>query len=189
MPANIIDINDLNLSFPTYLILDASVLLGGFLPSTQTSKHSVAVNFLKRLQMQVSYENTMALLPLLAYEECLFKIISIEIEANPINGNHWHQKYKKNPQVISNTQTSVIKFNKFLQSFPISIIEPEDLVDSNNSNSIELNIRMNQFIYLYNILPKDATILSSADRLGITHIASLDKDFSRANGFTIYLPT
>ena len=188
MPANIIRLNSANLHLPTLLVLDASILLEGVLPNNQNVRHQQGIDFLHLLQTEAKNGNTMGLLPLLAYEECLFKIIQIELKDNPINDKRWHDKYKEFPDLIAQTKNTVDRFNSFLKAFPISIIEPEDLTVGDSPSSVKFSEKINHYIYSCNILPKDATILSSADRLGITHIATMDKDFERVDGFTVYLP-
>ncbi|MGH2523976.1 MAG: hypothetical protein ACRDH2_15830, partial [Anaerolineales bacterium] len=51
-----------------------------------------------------------------------------------------------------------------------------------------LSTRMGELINQFAILPKDATILSEAERLGIYTVATLDSDWSRAEGFTVFAP-
>ena len=45
--------------------------------------------------------------------------------------------------------------------------------------------RMKDLIFQYLILPKDATILSEAERLGIDTVVTLDNDWTRADGFSV----
>jgi predicted nucleic acid-binding protein len=40
----------------------------------------------------------------------------------------------------------------------------------------------------FSVLPKDASILSEAERLGVYTAATLDSDWTRADGFTVFAP-
>ena len=74
-----------------------------------------------------------------------------------------------------------------LQAFPVVILEPEDL--SGTSRLPSVADCMTDYVGRFDILPKDATILSEARRVGVFYIATLDKDYERADGFTVFLPT
>jgi hypothetical protein len=75
-----------------------------------------------------------------------------------------------------------------LTVFPIEITEPEDLAVLPKGRAPSLSVRIGEFINQFSVLPKDATIFSEAERLGIRTVATLGSDWSRADGFTVFAP-
>jgi predicted nucleic acid-binding protein len=189
MPATLIDISDPNLEFPDFLVLDASLVLELALsPENHHHYHAAAINFLRRLQPLARQEQVMPLLPLLAFEECYFKICRLEIESylsNIKNNQFWHTYYKQNPQILERARTTISNFYQILQAFPIVIVEPEDLAVMPIDTEQRLADRMGEMIFDFLVLPKDATILSNAIRLGVDTVVTLDKDWARADGFNV----
>lgn len=193
MPARVVDINDPDLQFPELIVLDASIVLW-LRPDSQQSHNNfiTAISFFNRLQPLANQGRVKPILPLLAFEECLFKICQFEINAHIQNiglSNYWVRYYKQNPQVLLRTQSAVDNFCQILQAFPIIVTEPEDLAISPIDTEARLADRMKDLIYQFLILPKDATILGEAERLGIDTVVTLDNDWTRADAAPhIHLP-
>lgn len=189
MSATLIDINDPNLQFPDLLVLDSSLVLElGLSPTDHHPNHLAAINFLRRLEYLAKRGEVMPLLPLLAFEECYFKICRLEIESylSSINNNEfWRNYYKQNPEVLERARATINNFYRILQAFPIVIVEPEDLAALPIDTEQRLADRMGEMIFNFAVLPKDATILSNAERLGIDTVATLDSDWARADGFKV----
>jgi predicted nucleic acid-binding protein len=188
MAAILIDINDPNIQLPEFIVLDASVVLELRVSPNRQRHHNSAINFFRRLRPLASSGQVMPLLPLLALEECYFKICQYKILEFLANNNiqtPWHRYYKQNPQIIQNTVQNLQVFYNILRSFPIVVIEPEDLAVLPIDTEPRLSERMKDFIQNFLILPKDATILSNAERLGIDTVVTLDSDWSRADGFKV----
>ena len=189
MTANVIDINDPNLQLPEFIVLDASIVL--WLRPNHPQNHpnsNIAIQFFNRLQHLVNQGRVKPILPLLAFEECLFKICQLEIKAHIQNiglNIDWKRYYKQNPQALLRTQSAVDNFCQILQAFPIIVTEPEDLAINPIDTEARLADRMKDLIYQFLILPKDATILSEAERLGIDTVVTLDNDWTRADGFSV----
>jgi len=99
----------------------------------------------------------------------------------------WHDYYKAHPSSLRSAVPRLRQFFQALQAFPI-VVEPEDLAVQPKGRVPLLADRLTDLIDQYSILPKDATILSDAERLGIFTVATLDSDWKRASGFTVIAP-
>ena len=183
--------NDSSIAMPEFIVLDASVILE-LRPPIQNPPHPnhVAANsFLNRLRPFAATGNSMPILPLLAFEEICFKlcqqVIVSKLKANN-SSMYWHHYYKNNPQIINSCIPVLEKFHKILTSFPILITEPEDISVTPRGTEKGLAERMIDIMTSFNLLPKDANIISEAERLGIHNLASLDKDWERASGFNVF---
>lgn len=186
MPARILDISNPNIHFPDFIVLDASIILELTpSPSYSHNHHTLAVNLFNRLRPLAQQGQVMLLLPLLAFEECLFKLCEKEIRAQTPQQVSWHEFYKNNPQVILGSRQIIDSFCTILRGFPIDIVEPEDLSILPIGTAPKLQDRMVEMLFNFQVLPKDATILSTAERLGVDTVISLDRDWQRADGFTV----
>jgi len=188
MPAVVRDIRDASLQLPQFIIVDASLLLELVPNSPPHRNHIIAIEFLNRIRNAAQRGEVIPLISYLGLEEFFFKICQIYLdEKGKSHKLKWHEYYKKNPSFISATIYPVlIKHYQMLKAFPLFILEPVDL--TTKSKMIPLAECMIDFIGRFNILPKDATILSEAKRIGVFCIATLDGDFLRADGFTILFP-
>jgi predicted nucleic acid-binding protein len=186
MPARILDISDQNIGFPDFIVLDTSIVLELTPnPSSPHPHHDLAVNIFNRLSPLAQQGQIILLLPLLAFEECLFKLCQRDIQARSQSQARWLDFYKRDPQVILHSQQTINHFCTILRAFPIDIVEPEDLTIPRIETLPKLQDRMVEMLFNFRVLPKDATILSTAERLGIDTVITLDQDFKRADGFTI----
>ncbi|MBI3360888.1 MAG: hypothetical protein HY023_07240 [Chloroflexi bacterium] len=188
MPASLLDIGDPNLLLPEFLVLDASLVLELVPDPAHLHKHhALAVAFLNRLRSAARQEIVKPILPLLAFEECYFKLCKrVLIEYGRLAGGvRWDRYYKANPLAIRSIYPVLMKLHNDLLAFPIEITEPEDLAVRPKGREPLLSDRMGDLINQFAILPKDSTILSEAERLGIFTVATLDSDWSRADGFTV----
>ena len=190
MPANLQDISDHTLILPEFLILDASIILELTPDPTRSHKnHLIAVDFLNRLRMAAKGDQVIPILPLLALEECYFKLCKRALIAYAtLAGVSWENYYKTNPVIIRSIYPALEQLYKALLAFPIIITEPEDLAIQSKGNKAPLASRIGDLVYQFAVLPKDATILSEAERLGVYTVATLDSDWSRADGFTVICP-
>jgi len=190
MPSILLDISNPNLNIPELLVLDASLILELTPnPVRPHPHHTLAVNFLNRLQAAAQQGQVMTLLPRLAFEECYFKIcLRFLVPDAKRVGMHWHDYYKKNPTAIRAATSTLTLFYQLLQAFPIEVIEPEDLAVTPKGREPPLADRLGDLINQFAVLPKDATILGEAERLGIYTVATLDSDWTRADGFTVIIP-
>lgn len=188
MSATIIDLRNTSIHFPDFIILDASIVLELW-PNLPGQYHSIVVDFFRRIQPLVDQGQVIPLLPLLAFEECCFKLCRIGIESHLSNIQQsnifWHNYYKTNPGILNGLETQIRSFYQILQAFPIVIIEPEDLAVNPIETEPRLADRMIDMMLGFQVLPKDATILSNAERLGIDTVVTLDSDWRRADGFTV----
>ncbi len=191
MPPILRDIRDLNAPLPEFIVLDTSLILELHpVSSSANSNHTLAVNFLNRLKSEARQTRVKPLLPLLAFEECYFKIcqLILTVYGKSAGGMKWHDYYKQHPLTIRSIHPVLMQLYQTLLSFPIEIAEPEDLAIYPKGRELLLAARMGDLINQFAILPKDATILAEAERLGIYAVATLDRDWSRADGFTVFAP-
>ncbi len=190
MPTTLLDIGDTRLALPEFLVLDASIVLELAADPAQPHPHHIlAVNFLNRLRQFARQGVVKPILPLLAFEECYFKLCWRFLD--PLSKSAklpWKFYYKKNPAVIHDIHPILSQFYQALLAFPIEITEPEDTAVYPKGREPLLATRIGDFISRFAVLPKDATILSEAERLGVYTVATLDSDWSRADGFTVIAP-
>ena len=190
MSATLLDISDYSIPLPEFIVLDASLVLELTpSPSQPHRNHAVAIAFLQRLEINAQQGRVKPILPLLAFEECYFKICQrVLIAYAQMVGEKWHDYYKKNPLVIRSIHPALMTLYRTLLSFPIEITEPEDIAIQPKGREPSLSSRIGDFIDKFAVLPRDATIFSEAERLGIYTVATLDSDWLRADGFTVYAP-
>lgn len=184
MPAIFQDIRNPSTQIPEFVIIDASLVLE--LPTSPVSRPSrgFAVSFLNRLRNDAISGTVIPLLPHLALEECMFKICQRHfIRISQRTGIKWHEYYKQNPSSIRIIYPTLMSFYSQIIAFPMVVVEPEDLATPNPQKTISEG--MIEYINDFELLPKDAAILSEADRMGVYAIATLDRDYLRADGFTV----
>jgi hypothetical protein len=202
--ATILDLGNPNVPLPTFLLIDASVLLAIRLPPGvgPNPRGADTRQFLRRVRQSYNHGNTVPLVCITTLEECYFKIISNKFRSDPslssrratvaarlrcsVNQVGWHRLYKDYPQFIQNCSADLQSFYQFVVGIPLTILEPEDLVNP-GVEFPPIEGRMQHYILSCSILPKDAYLIAVAERLGVNHIATLDQDFARlGSGFTIY---
>lgn len=193
MPATIVDINRHPVPLPEFMVLDASMLLSlrtVLMPGGGRAHHRMAARFLQRIRPAALSGTVKLLLPLLAFEECYFKLCYWIIEpiAQAAGARYWTAYCKSSPAVFANAIPHLQSFYRMLSAFPIEITEPEDIAIYPKGRETSLSTRMGEFINRFAVLPKDATILAEAERLGVFTVATLDSDWRRADGFTVFAP-
>ncbi|MFW6042527.1 MAG: hypothetical protein ACOC9C_02470 [Chloroflexota bacterium] len=186
MAATLHDMADPRIPLPDFLVLDASVILR-LHPHLTHRYQTVAQNFLTRAQRSARRNEVLLLLPYLALEECYFNICKFVLQDICGQGNYWHEYYKNNPHQLSQAYPQLAHLRQILRSFPMKILEPDDLVASSPA-PVRLSTRMLEFVRDFQVLPKDAAILAEAERVGAHTVATLDADWSRADGFDVIMP-
>ena len=189
MPATLVDIADASFSLPEFIVLDASLVLE-LRPGSTTghTRHILATNFLTRLSSAAQGGSVKTILPLLAFEECYFKLCQWTLRPLCGPGITWHEYYKRNPNALAGAVPRLRTFHRILLAFPMEITEPEDTAIQPRGRAPIRSNRIGEFIDRFSVLPRDATILSEAERLGINTVATLDGDWKRATGFTVIAP-
>lgn len=202
--ATVVNLRDSNLPLPAFLLFDASILLATrSVPGAPVPPRSAdAIQFLRRVQQACHNGNTIPLVCVLTLEECYFKIIQWRYQNDPSlspqrtvvaaqlgrqpNQVGWHELCKHHPRFIQNCFPELQAFFQFVIGIPLTILEPEDLASPNVALP-SIAERMRHYIHSCCILPKDALLIAIADRLGVQHIATLEKDFNRLGvDFTVY---
>jgi len=188
MAAVINDISDPYLQLPEFLVIDASLLLELGPIEPHPKHHSIALDFLRRVREAAQSGKVKPLIPYLVLEECYFKICKYCLKKQGgLTDMPWDRYYKANPEFIGATiYPMLMRYYQMLKTFPMVILDPIDL--SIKTDVLPIADTMTDFIRQFNILPKDATILSEAKRIGVFYIATLDRDYLRADGFTILFP-
>jgi len=97
---------------------------------------------------------------------------------------NWLKAYKDQPDLLRACIPETTRFRELLAAIPLTPVRPEDLVTSTVTDLLEK--RMRHFITAYYLLPQDALILAQAERLGVRAVATLDRDWRRANVFDVY---
>jgi len=182
MPASLHDMGDASTPLPELIILDTSVLL-----ELSNRSHPEALSFLGRLTQQALRGNALILVPLLVMEECYFKLIQGQYEKAGYK-QWYHEGYKAHPEQIAVFGPLLSVFEQGVLSLPAVITGPDDLIVSSDSAMLPLHQKMLENIRDFQVLPKDAYIVAEAQRLGVTDMATLDKDWDRFDGFTVYRP-
>jgi hypothetical protein len=175
-------------ALPDVLAIDANLLLELIQSKRkpQTLRQIAVARFLKRLRVAVKSGNLLCVTPLNTLEECYFQIIKrYFVKALPTSSSvTWADLYKDNPNLINSCMPLIRHFRALIQSFPVEVLEPEQL----GSPPPTVESLLIEYIDKMHILPNVAHLLAVAQRLGVPHIATLDGDFERAasRGFTIY---
>lgn len=190
MPATIRDMGNANVPLPEFLVTDTSLLLGLSAQSASSVRQRVAAGFLRRAAQAAQSGDLLILVPLLVMEECYFKLLQALYEAQFGRGaTNWHDiGYKQNPQLISGFVPILERFRTAVLDLPAVITGPDDLIETAQTAMVSLERLMLDNIRDRALLPKDAYILAEAARLGVNALATLDSDWDRADGFTIYRP-
>jgi hypothetical protein len=197
----IIDIRNPHSILPSILLLDTSMLLYLRTPvGTPNAREMVIRQFLNRISREAAANQVMCFASLLTFEECYFKIIETGYRADlpsheirlktSLGKSHvgWHDLYKDMPMLIRNYMPTIQNFHAVVQAIPIVAIEPEDLVSRRTSAHTPRSMEESMRYYIDNvpILPKDAYLISVAERVGIPHFATLDRDFSSISWLNVY---
>jgi hypothetical protein len=180
--ATIVDLHDQGIPLPTFLLLDANLLL------ELLSKKSDVVQFVRRLRYAYRSGHTIPLIPIITLEECYHKILWGQCERDPDFGKYrssaakrlgkppnrtsWIEVLKIRPRLIRRYYPAVDQFYQMVAAIPIQIIEPEDLVCESLS-PLPLEQQMRDNMRSHFLFGKDAYLLAVAQRLKIQHIATL----------------
>lgn len=97
---------------------------------------------------------------------------------------NWLKAYKDEPDLLQTYVPEVVRFREMLAAIPVTPVYPEDLAIPRGTKS--LDERMRHFISTYNLLAQDALILAHAERIGVSAVATLDRDWQRVSAFDIY---
>jgi hypothetical protein len=181
---------DTRAPLPEYLIVDASLLLVSTVPTNNPAKH-IGSAFLKRIATAALRGDLLILVPILVLEECFFKIICYSYEALGYNkkaGSSFHAGYKQHPELIAGMMPVLNAFHQQVTSLPAEITGPDDLILTTTPPNLALDLQMLGNIDNFHVLPKDAYILAEARRLGVDAVATMDGDWRRATGFTVFIP-
>lgn len=183
------DLADPALPLPPQLVLDSSLLLT-LRPGDDNPNVAAARAFIRRLRPQIAALQVVAWVPMPVLQECFHVILANRLRrtwealALPARPPNWLMMYKRQPELLKAGLSELAEFMEILVTIPLTLAQPEDLVSS--SSVAPLEERLHYFISAYCLLPQDAMILTEAERLGVTAVATLDSDWHRVTEFDIY---
>lgn len=185
----ILDLAKEAVPLPMQLVLDTSLLLacreGDDNPFSQAAQ-----KFIRRLGERIAEYQMVVWLLCPVLQECYHIILSQSLRrswaALPSNKRppNWLAAYKHQPDLLTAGFADMADFDDILAAIPLTPAQPEDLKASANTYPLEERIR--HFITAYYLLPQDALILAEAERLGVTAVATLDRDWHRVKEFDVY---
>jgi hypothetical protein len=197
--ATIVDLRDSSTRLPSFLLLDANMLL------ELLNKNAHIDQFFRRLGQSYSQGLTIPLVCILSLEECYHKIIvgKYKTDTTPVLLKYrqvvaaregvsparvqWQVLYKGRPKLMQRFMKDVDAFHHLVASIPVQVVEPEDLVGPTRAGPLLLEQQMRDAMRSYCLLGKDAYLVAVATRLEVKHIASLDADFRRlGQDFNLY---
>ncbi len=174
---------------PTQLVLDTSLLLA--CRTGDDNPHATAAQqFIGRLGQKIADYQMIAWLLIPVLQECYHVILSHSLRRSwealspESRRPNWLAAYKHQPHLLTAGFADMTSFDETLAAIPLTPVRPEDLVSSPSTYSLEKRFR--HFVTTYYLLPQDALILTEAERLGVTAVATLDSDWRRVAEFDIY---
>lgn len=186
---SILDLGNEEVPLPAHIVLDTSLLLacreGDDNPCSKAAK-----KFIQRLGQQIGEYHMVAWLLCPVLQECYHIILSQSLRlswaALPSDERppNWLAAYKHQPDLLTAGFADMADFDDILAAIPLTPAQPEDLKAAAMAYPLEERIRY--FITAYYLLPQDALILAEAEHLGVTAVATLDRDWHRVKEFDIY---
>ena len=186
-----INFTDTSKSLPRYLVLDSSVLLHAVLPPPNPPERlfSDTQRFLSRLEIAIAQNTTRAYAPLHAITECYHAITKNALRPflTATDQKDVTKIHKRNPDIltVANVPERIEKFLDSLFDLGIAIVQ---LYEFDEYAPATFEERVLFYMRNLRLLSIDASIVTTADLLGVSNIASVDKDFLRITqeGFNIY---
>lgn len=182
------DLADPRLPLPTQLVLDSSILLA-LRPGDDNPQARSVRRFMRRVMQSIADYQLVGWLLTPVLQECYHIILSRSLrrawEAMPPQDRprNWLAAYKQHPSLLALGLAEIAQLDAILSDIPLTSAQPEDFT---NTAGQTLNERMLYFITTYHLLPQDALILAESERLGVTAVATLDRDWRRVTEFDIY---
>ena len=182
------DLADPRLPLPTQLVLDSSILLA-LRPGDDNPQARSVRQFMRRVMQSIADYQMVGWLLTPVLQECYHIILSRSLrrawEAMPPQDRppNWLAAYKQHPSLLALGLAEIDQLDAILSDIPLTPAQPEDFT---NTAGQTLNERMLYFITTYHLLPQDALILAESERLGVTAVATLDRDWRRVTEFDIY---
>ena len=183
------NIADPALPLPQQIVVDTSLLLA-LRPTDDNPYVSVARSFVRRMQAHIAAYEMIAWLPLPVLQECWHIILANGLrrtwEGMPASSRapNWLKAYKDQPDLLRPLLPDLSRFSDLLSAIPLTPVRLEDLALHGGTES--LGKRLFDLITAYHLLPQDALILAQAERLGVNHVATLDREWRRATSFEVY---
>ena len=181
------DIADPTVPLPAQLVVDAPLLLA--LRALDDNPHAAAARaFVRRLSESIAAYELVAWLTMPVLQECYHVILANGLrrlweKMDPaVRSANWLKAYKDEPGLLKTCLPELTQFRDLLAAIPLT---PVDAVDWTIAVA-PLEERLHYFISTFCLLPQDALILAQAERLGISAVATLDKDWRRVSTFDVY---
>lgn len=183
------DLSDPTIALPSQLVVDTSLLLA-LRPGDDNPHAAAAQAFVRRLGERIAAYELVVWLPLPVLQECYHIILAnglrrtwerMDPASRPPN---WLKAYKDQPALLETCLPDLTRFRELLAAIPLTPVQPEDLATPVSVGPLEE--RMRHLITVYHLLAQDALILAEAERLGVSAIATLDRDWRRVTVFDVY---
>ncbi len=183
-----------------FVLLDASILLAGFTPVRLAGSridhrrypaHADARAFLTYAANQALADGVILVVTELAIEECAHHITTGAIVRDIYDGvypgvvpSDWNRLYKSQPGIVRRYTPVITRFITAVRATPIVILGPAELHDIRASLPLLMVTNMER----YSLLAADAYHLAVAEAMGIGSVATLDRDWLRADAhFTVVI--
>lgn len=183
------DFTDPAIPLPSQIVVDSSLLLA--IRSGDDNPYRLAVrSFVGRLRERIAAYQMVVWLPMPVLQECYHVILANSLRRtwaamDPLDRPpSWLVMYKRQPEWLRVAFPELVEFRRILAAIPLTPVQPEDLAAP--GGRIPLEDRLHYFITAYLLLPQDALILAEAERLGVTAVATLDRDWWRVAEFDVY---
>ncbi len=183
------DLADETVLLPSQLVMDTSLLLA--MRTGDDNPHAEAAqSFLRRVSERISSYQMIAWLPIPVLQECYHIILANGLRniwqnmAGTSRPANWLKMYKDHPELLDTCMSAVDRFRQLIAAIPLTPVRPEDLASGATDEPLE--DRLHYFVSAYRLLPQDALILAETERLGVTGVATLDRDWQRVTDFDIY---
>jgi predicted nucleic acid-binding protein len=176
------------------LYLDTSVLMCKVELDTNGGSPAQAIAFLEKIREMARREEVALVCTDLVVNEMCFQIVRQKLAPEitllqqefKTNEKWWVALYRQHPEVLARCQPEIDRFYEFLQAYPLLVLSARDLEGALAAQAPHLAVRelMRQFY----LLPTDAYHVVYSRLAGADAIATMDPDFSRVDGLTVYVP-
>lgn len=198
-------LRDFDQQLPPFLYMDTSFLLYAVSvlpdPTRHKTRQRECQRFWQKLKNKTTCREVSCLLSDLVLDECFYWIVRSHYEAELPHYAHeaavytkrtgkpytWRRLYDDHPELVSDCMPTIEAVYDKLTKFPMEIVQPKDLQFSDNeAGEPTMAEYAKQMMSLFYLLPADAFHLAIAHRLGIDSIVTLDSDFQRVDGITMF---
>ena len=202
MPAKVKSFSD---RLPTYLLLETSFIERSLspIPGPRSAVHKKCEKYLQRMRNRIKAGRLRCFVSPMVIEECIYRIVRVhyerELEKNrdkyeseiraaekrhPERKYGWGDLHKDHPELLSGCEDQIWKLNVAIQGIPIRVLPPEELKAAEGEKPFIDEVK--RVVVEFNLLPRDAVHVVTAQRIGADGIVAMDRDFERVDDITVY---